>query len=338
MASGTSPLRSLTRNLGMATTGITVLITGLATLEIFVFLEPARLPLFVLTAVAWGGYYMVTTLINPLKSGKLIISAEGPGEEIVQKATYFSFQQQEEFAEGSKADEAFVRAEQAYLGYQYSRAATHYQESLAAKASVPAYVNAAISLLNSSLFEQAEELLGMGLALAERLELRPFQAACHANIGIIHARTGRSDSAVEACEQASGLFRQLGDGRGRADVQLTLGNIQANRGDWEAARRSFESALKRYEIAQSELGRANGQGNLGNMCMFQGELEEALRYHRKALEIHEQIGNPLGRANALSNIGTVRFRMTEFGEADTAYTRPLGSIGRSAPASVKRAR
>lgn len=235
MASSASPLRSLIRNLGMATTGITVLITSLASLEIFVFLERARLPLFVLTAVAWGGYYIVTTLINPLKSGKLIISAEGPGEEIVQKATYFSFQQQEEFAEGSKADEAFVRAEQAYLAYQYSRAVTNYQESLAAKASVPAYVNAAISLLNSSLFEQAEELLGMGLALAERLELRPSQAACHANISIIHARTGRWDSAVEACVQASGLFRQLGDGRGRADVQLTLGNIQANRGDWEAA-------------------------------------------------------------------------------------------------------
>ena len=84
----------------------------------------------------------MTTLLNPLKSGKLIVSAEGPGEEIVQKATYFSLQQQEEFKAGSPADEAFLKGEQAYLAYQYSRAAAHYQESLEASASVPAYINA----------------------------------------------------------------------------------------------------------------------------------------------------------------------------------------------------
>ncbi len=301
-----SSARSLTRNLSLAATAITVLITGLAHVEILVFLQPMRVPLFILTVVAWGSYYMVRTFANPLKSGKLIISCEGPGEEIAQRATYFSLQQQAEFEAGSADDEAFIKGERAYLAFHYSQAAKDYQKSLEATPAMPAYLNAGVSLLNCSHFEEAEEVLGMGLQLAERLEGRPFQAACYANIGIVHARTGRLGSASESCERAIGLFLQLGDGRGQADVQLTVGNIHANQGDWEAARKAFEAALKRYEISHSELGRANARGNLGNMFMFQGDLEEALRQHRGALEIHEQIGNPLGRANAVSNIGNVR--------------------------------
>ena len=130
MASGSSRFRFLTRNLGIALTAITVLVTGLASLEFLRFLEPARIPLFALTTAAWAAHCVVNTLANPLRSGKLIVSAEGPGQEIVQKATFFSLQQLDGFEADSAAAESFLRGEQAYVAYRYSQAASHYKESL----------------------------------------------------------------------------------------------------------------------------------------------------------------------------------------------------------------
>ena len=82
--------------------------------------------------------------------------------------------------------------------------------------------------MNSSSFDEAEDVLGIGLQMAERSGNRDFQAAFSANLSIVHLHRGRLDEAMTFGEAALELLRGVGESRGQADVMLTLGNIHAN--------------------------------------------------------------------------------------------------------------
>ena len=324
MAAAGPNLKNLSRNIAFATTGLLVLLGGLGQFEILFFLHPFRVPLVALTATSWAGFYLVKTLLDPGRGvGKQIVTAEGPGEEVIQKATLASLQQQPDFEAGSVAEEEFVKGEQRFLAFRYGEAAAYYRKALDAKQALPTFLNLGAALLNSSEFEQAQEVLGMGLQMAQRMEKRLFEAAFHANLGTINSRLANYEAAAAECTTATDLFRGVGDSRGQADVLLTVGNLQLNQGNRDQARRTFEQALKRYEIVKSSLGRANALGNLGNLHLGAADFDEALKHHQRALEIHEQTGNPLGRANALSNLGNVRFRTEKHDEALKAYRAAL---------------
>ena len=227
-----------------------VLLSGLAQFEFLFFLNPFRIPLLVLTATSWAGFYLARTLLDPMRSGKQIVTTEGPGEEVLQKATMFSLEQQPGFVAGTLAEEEFIKGEQHFLAFRYAAAAKHFRKSLEQQSTMPTLLNLGAALLNSSAFEQAQEVLGMGLQMAQRVEKRLFEAAFRANLGTINSRLANYAAATEACTAALELFRGVGDGRGQADVMLTIGNLQLNQGDRDKAKRTFEQALKRYEVAK----------------------------------------------------------------------------------------
>ena len=324
MSASLGRYRQLTRNLALAATAITVLLSGLAQMEVLRFLEPAQIPMVVASGVCLAGYYLVRSLSAPAKgSGRQIASTEGAGEGLLQRSTLRGLHREGGVEVGGELETAFHRGEKAYAACNFAEAIEHYQASLDVQPTLAAYLNLGDSLMNSSSFDQADEVLGIGLLMAERSGNRDFQAAFSANLSIVYLHRGRLDEAMTSGEAALDLFRRVGDSRGQADVMLTIGTIRANQGDREAARKDFEAALKRHEIGGSEVGKANALGNLGNMHMQDDELEEALDHHRRALATHEKIGNPLGRANALSNIGNVRLRQSEPDEALRAYEGAL---------------
>jgi tetratricopeptide (TPR) repeat protein len=316
-------LRKILRNLSLATTGMTAVVMTLASLDGLSFLGPLQGPAVMVMSLCWVAYGATRTLAGDKTPGRVIVTAEGPGEELVQKAAPATFATQDGYVAGDKAESRFLGAEKDYADYQYGSAARRYERSIETRASLPAYLNWGAALINTSQFVQAEEVLSIALQLAERLDRREFRAACLANLAVVHSRRGRLAGAQQVCEQAIDLFRMGGDGRGHADVTLTLGNILAHQGQSDAARKAFEAALKRHQMVSSSMGRANAHGNLGNLCLQTGDLEGASTHHRTALGIHEQTGNPVGRANALSNIGNVRFREQKFDEAHKAYTAAL---------------
>jgi tetratricopeptide (TPR) repeat protein len=323
VASLTEQLRPLLRNISLATTGMTAALFALASVDALSFLGPLQGPALMAMSVAWLAYGAVRSLAGSKAPRRTISSAEGPGEELVQKATLASFAAQPGHTAGDDAEKAFLAAEKDFAGHQYAAAAARYERSVQARPTLPAHLNWGAALINASRFADAEEVLHIGLPLAERLASREFRAAFLANLAVVHSRRGRLEGARSACEQAIDLFRMAGDSRGQADVTLTLGNILAYAGDHRAARKTFEAAMKRHQMVDSDIGRANALGNLGNLCLSQGQLEEAMQHHRAALAIHEQSGNPVGRANALSNIGNVRFREQKLDEAKRSYSAAL---------------
>ena len=318
-----NPLRKVLRNLSLVATGMTAVILGLASLEELAFLRPMQGLAIMIMSLCWVAYGGVRTMTGSKPPGRAIGTTEGPGEELVQKASTASFAAQDGRVAGDKAEVSFLAAEKDFAAYQYGRAARRYEKSIEARASLPAYLNWGASLINTSQFVQADEVLTIALHLAERLDRRDFRAACLANLAVVQSRRGRLAEAHQMCEQAMDLFRMAGDGRGQADVMLTLGNILAHKGERDAAHKVFEAALKRHEAARSDMGRANALGNLGNLSLQNGDVAEASAHHRAALAIHEQTGNPVGRANALTNIGNVRFREQKLDDAHKAYSAAL---------------
>ncbi len=75
---------------------------------------------------------------------------------------------------GGELDEAFHRGERAYAACNFAEAIEHYQASLDIEATLAAYLNLGNALMNSSSFDEAEEVLGIGLQMAERSGNRDF--------------------------------------------------------------------------------------------------------------------------------------------------------------------
>ena len=317
------PLQKILRNLSLATTGMTAAIIALASVDALAFLGPAQGPALMTVSFCWVAYGAVRSFAGMKPKGRVIVTAEGPGEELVQKASASTFAAQEGYVAGDKAEAAFLSGEHDFAAYQYGSAARRYEQSVEVRASLPAYLNWGAALINTSQFEEAEDVLHIALRSAERLDRREFRAACLANLAVVHSRRGRLAGAQQVCEQAIDLFRMGGDSRGTADVTLTLGNILAHKGERDEARKAYKAALRRYKVVGSDMGRANACGNLGNLCLLAGDLEEATTHHRAALAIHEQTGNPVSRANALSNLGNVRFRERKLDEARRSHTAAL---------------
>jgi tetratricopeptide (TPR) repeat protein len=141
---------------------------------------------------------------------RAIVTAEGPGEELVQKASSASFAAQDGYVAGDKAESHFLAGEKDYTAYQYGSSARRYEKSIETRVTLPAYLNWGAALINTSQFVQAEEVLEIARQLAERLDRREFRAACLANLAVVHSRRGRLAGAQQVSEQAIDLFKMAG--------------------------------------------------------------------------------------------------------------------------------
>ena len=323
MKQGGPTLQGLFRNLSLLATVFFGACMVLGGQENTAFLAAWSGPAAVGAALLWGMWYEARAWRDHALANQPLVTAQGPGGEVLQKATLASFRRQEGVVEGSEADDCFVRAERHFAGSRYAKAATAYQEAIRVQPTVPAYLNLGLSLLNSSAFSEAGEVIRLGSQLARRQQSREFQAAFLANTGALCVRQANLDAALESCEGALQLFRQLGDERGHADVLLTMANIHAHWRQWSEVEQDCEAALRIHGRIGSDLGRANVLGTLGNMHADRGDSEAALKHFHAALAVHEDIGNSLGRANVLTNIGNAHFREARLEDALTSYAAAL---------------
>ncbi|MCC7263358.1 MAG: tetratricopeptide repeat protein [Candidatus Latescibacteria bacterium] len=315
--------RTLFRNLGWAGLALAALCWGLSTVEILHFLYAVPAPALTGSGVCWAFYTLLRVWEEARPMARVLCSAQGPGGELVQKATLHAFREQKGYRAGQEEEILFLRGEQSFGDYRFADAARHYQQSLDLRSSLPVCLNLSAALLNAAQFDQAGELLQLGLQQARRQERRDYEAAFHANLGVLGLHQGKLDVGRLAAEEALELFSLLKDPRGESDALLILGSVHARRGEWEEAGRLYRAVLKTYERIDQPLGRANILVDLGNSHLHQEEYPEALKYYRTALTLHERQGNTLGRANALTNIGVAHFRSGKLEEARRTYEAAL---------------
>lgn len=322
MEPSSSAFRRIFRNLALATSAALALCLYLSGRPGLEFLTVLVQPMVAAAALSWLAYSGVRIWSKGLWSKRSIVSAQGPGGEILQKATPANMRQ-EPGPEHIHAETHFIEGEQLFAAGDYAAAAEAYQRSVAAQPTLSACLNLGAALLNGADFAQAEQVLNTGLLVARRRRGWEFEAAFEANIGAACARRGRLTAARNSYENALDLFGRSGDRRGQADARLGLGNVQAQQGEWAGARRSYEAALQGHRRSRSELGQANDLSNLGVLHAYQNELGEALEHHRAALSIHAHLGNTLGRAHVLVNLGNAQFQRGALDEAIVAYVAAL---------------
>ena len=315
--------RTLFRNLGWAGLALAVLCWGLGTVEILAFLHAVPEPAVAGAGICWALYALLRVWEEARPLPRVLCSAQGPGGELVQKATLHAFREQQSYRAGEEEETHFLRGEQGLGDYRFAEAARHYQQSLDLRSSLPVCLNLGAALLNAAQFAQAGEVLQLGLQQARRQERRDYEAAFHANLGVLGLHQGKLDVGRLAAEEALDLFTRLKDRRGEADALLILGSVHTRRGEWEEAARLYRAVLKIYEDIDHPLGRANVLADLGNTHLHQEEYPEALKHYRAALTLHEGQGNILGRANALTNIGVSHFRSGRLDEARRTYEAAL---------------
>jgi len=315
----TSPWVSLCRSLALGATALFVLCTALAQVEILAFLGAVIKWLFFAAGLLWLAFY----LLRYRGSGEQkrhLFSGQGPGGEMVQLASLNGFRRRAAVEGGGAAEESFAEAEQCFRSSRFAAAAEACQRSVDAAPTLSGYLNLGAALLNVADFEQAQEVLELGLGRARREEDVEFEAAFLADLGLLHARRGRMQEALQSYEEGMALFRRLGDLRGRADCLLNIGSVYTHQGRQEA-RQTCELALKLHKQVGSRLGRANGLSNLGFILTEAGDLETAMQRQRAALKLQEDLKNLLGQGQVLTRIGNVHFRKEELAEARSAYER-----------------
>ena len=324
--------KTIFRNLALAVSLCFVLSMFLSGVPLLAPVAPLRVPLLVGAALLWAAWYVVRSAAAYRQSRRLLVTSQGPGGELTMKATLRSFAEATRGAlhddEGAAASvaaaaEVFCRAEQLYAASRFDQAAGSFAEAARTWVNLPAYLNWGNALLNISDYQQAEEVLGRGLQLAERATQPDFAAAMQVNLGVLHLRQGKLEEARDSLEAALSAFCSSGDERAQAGILVDIGHIHAHWGNWEEVKQDYATADRIFRRCDHLLGRANLLASLGHMHATHDRFDEAQESHRKALKLHEQLDNPLGLAGVHTYIGNGYFRENRLQRALLSYEEAM---------------
>jgi tetratricopeptide (TPR) repeat protein len=139
--------------------------------------------------------------------------------------------------------------------------------------------------------EQALESCEQTLGLIEKIEDPEMQAQVMANMGLIEAQSGRSESAVARFHQSRKLFESLGNTLCVAQQWGNIGSSYRDMQEYDRAMESYHRALPLYEGLGHTMGMADQYTNMAYIHSMRNELMEALRLYQKAVPLYKQAGD-----------------------------------------------
>jgi DNA-binding CsgD family transcriptional regulator len=126
-------------------------------------------------------------------------------------------------------------------------------------------------------------------------------------------------------EESAVLFRQSGDGFGRAVSLAGMGLMTLQQGDTERASALFDEALELYREIGDKWGVSSILSHLGIIRLRQNDHALAVRYFKEALEITQETGDRLIGSIALYNLALEESRVQGNHErAAELYVEGLG--------------
>jgi non-specific serine/threonine protein kinase len=180
---------------------------------------------------------------------------------------------------------------------------------------------------SSSYSEGRAWLLG-GIARSHERDLIHARALYMA--ATLSHRLGDYGDVWELGEQAKSIFTRLGDRRGVATLQHTLGIIARTQGDLSKARSTFAQALQTFE----DLGDADGVGTLKHQLAFLALLEGDLVQAETMIgESQAAFGGSTAPNAAWSLVmrGLLHMHRGEVAEARSDYLEALRRLGPTGP-------
>lgn len=154
------------------------------------------------------------------------------------------------------------------------------------------------------------------------------------NLSLAHGVLGRTELAIDLCNQSVAIKDRIGDRRGQA---TTLGNLAVtylHAGRLDEAADSAAQAIQLHREFQSRSGEAAVLDSLGTIERARGRYPEALSCHLESLRLHRDLGSPWGQAVVLKNLGHTHRAAGRTAEATDAWQKALAICDRiNAPRS-----
>ena len=176
-------------------------------------------------------------------------------------------------------------------------------------------------------YDRAEPLLRRALRERESGAVADSSALASSllQVGALHAKLGRSDSAAMMYERSLAIRRALGrPDRDLAEAAATVGGFLAMRGDSERAPALLEEAMRIYTALHAPRDAGQVENDLGILEYQCGHLTDAERHLRGALaQLRIGYGRHPYVAEALANLGVVLEDLHRPKEAEDAYREAI---------------
>lgn len=148
------------------------------------------------------------------------------------------------------------------------------------------------------------------LAAARRLKLRDAEGMHLHSLGSAYLDLGQPHRAIEFCERALTILREVGDRRGEGNalgnpstlLRAGLGMAYADLGEPRRAIELHEQALAIFRDIGDRRGEGDGLRHLGLAHDLLGEPHRAIRFYEQALAIFREVGDSRREGNALWNL------------------------------------
>ncbi|GLZ31940.1 SARP family transcriptional regulator [Lentzea sp. NBRC 105346] len=167
-------------------------------------------------------------------------------------------------------------------------------------------------------FDDAEQSLRAGAALADEMGHLELSAVCRHNLASVHLRIGQARIAIEVYEQVLELLKRMND---RSIEAYTLDQIANAHHRLERDDIALQYHAQALEM-RKQVGDHRGQGNtlteLARINHEHGQSAKALECARNALEAHSHSGDKAGMGDALLIMAETLFDLGSFTEAAEA--------------------
>ena len=149
--------------------------------------------------------------------------------------------------------------------------------------------------------EEAEKLYLRAMELLENLDAPKDLGINCMHLGILYTDMGRNDKAMEYCNRASEIFRDIGFHYGEAAVLTNTANIYIKLECSEEALAAMDKAMVLFRKAGDIHSLAITLGNRANLFSSQGDLEYATKEYKEAIELHMNADNSRSEKKSRTN-------------------------------------
>lgn len=166
-------------------------------------------------------------------------------------------------------------------------------------------------------FEQAINCYKEALELSVRLRSRKQEGWLLNNLAFASARLGRHKAALNLCDQAMAVWREVGYERGLGAVHEVYGEVYVLSERFDDALKHYRAALDIFEPSNDTEWLSRVYAGCGLAYRLAGDLENAERFLRKALDI----GLAKDEATILHRLGHVYLARDRVDEAEQYFLK-----------------
>jgi tetratricopeptide (TPR) repeat protein len=146
-----------------------------------------------------------------------------------------------------------------------------------------------------AIYEQVQPFL-------RRAEDRPSLAKILNNLGLIHARRGNYEEALDAFRRAMTMFEECGQKLQMAEQLGNMGSVSRDRKDFGTALGCYQLALNMFQDIEAIEPCGDQHANMGYVHAMLGDRPNALASFEKARSFYTQVGNKIKADLTAQNI------------------------------------